>query len=320
METKTPSLRRQEKGQLSVASALSPKQGPGALHGREAQVTEGQQSWTMVIRSHSRWLDIDLKELWRYRDLILLFVRRDFVTVYKQTILGPVWFVLQPLISTLVFTVVFGRIAKIPTDGLPQPLFYMSALVAWNYFATCLTATSNTFVTNAGIFGKVYFPRLTVPVSVVITNLLTFLIQLAVFLCFLLFFYLRGAAVKPNVLVCLVPLLILQTAVLGLGFGALVSSLTTKYRDLTFAVSFGVQLWMYATPIVYPMSQIPVRWQWLFALNPMAAIIETFRYAFLGAGSVRALHLATSLAVTVLILVLSLVLFRRVEKTFMDTV
>ncbi len=283
-------------------------------------MTDEQQNWTMSISSRSGWLDIDLKELWRYRDLILLFVRRDFVTIYKQTILGPMWFLLQPLFSTLVFTVVFGKIANIPTDGVPQPLFYMSAIVAWNYFATCLTATSNTLITNAGIFGKVYFPRLTVPLSVVITNLLTFIIQFAVFLCFLLFFYLRGAAIKPNAFIFFVPFLILQVGILGLGFGILVSSLTTKYRDLTFAISFGVQLWMYATPIVYPMSQIPERWQWLFAMNPMAAVIDVFRYAFLGAGSVRPLHLVTSLAVTVVVLILSLMLFRRVEKTFMDTI
>jgi len=304
--------------------SIAPDEGKGytsvAPNRREAQVTEGHQSWTMVIRSRSGWLDIDLKELWRYRDLILLFVRRDFVSVYKQTILGPIWFILQPLFSTLVFTVVFGKIAKIPTDGLPPPLFYMSALVPWNYFATCLSSTSNTFVTNAGIFGKVYFPRLTVPLSVVITNLLTFFTQLGVFLCFLLFFYLKGSAVRPNALIFLVPFLILQMGVLGLGFGALISSLTTKYRDLAFGVGFGVQLWMYATPIVYPLSEIPARWQWLYALNPMAAIIESFRYAFLGAGSVKPLHLATSLMITVVVLVLSLILFRRIEKTFMDTV
>ena len=274
----------------------------------------------MVIRSRSGWLDLELKEVWRYRDLILLFVRRDFVTIYKQTILGPMWFVVQPLFSTLVFTVVFGKIANIPTDGLPPPLFYMSAIVAWNYFSGCLSATSNTLVANAGIFGKVYFPRLTVPLSVVITNLLTFIIQFAVFLCLLLFFCLRGAAVRPNAFIFLVPFLILQMGVLGLGCGILVSSLTTKYRDLTFFVSFAVQLWMYATPIVYPLSQIPERWQWLYAFNPMAAVIGAFRYAFLGAGSVRPLHLATGLAVTVLVLILGLILFRRVEKTFMDTV
>jgi lipopolysaccharide transport system permease protein len=283
-------------------------------------VKAGPQNWTMVIRSRRGWLDIDLKELWRYRDLILLFVRRDFVTAYKQTILGPLWHLVPPLFSTLVFTVVFGKIANIPTDGLPPPLFYMSALVAWNYFATSLTSTSNTLVANAGIFGKVYFPRLTVPLSVVITGLLAFFIQLGVFLCLLLFFILKGAAVRPNAFVLFLPFLILQMGLLGLGFGTLVSSLTTKYRDLTFAVGLGVQLWMYATPIVYPLSQIPEQWRWLFALNPMAPIIEAFRYALLGAGSVKPLHMAISFAVTVVVLIVSLVMFRHVEKTFLDTV
>jgi lipopolysaccharide transport system permease protein len=279
-----------------------------------------QDNWTMIISPRSGWLDINLMELWQYRDLIQLFVRRDFVAIYKQTILGPLWFLIQPLFTTIVFTVVFGRIANIPTDGIPQPLFYMAGIVGWNYFANCLSATSNTFVTNAGVFGKVYFPRLAVPVSVVITNLMTFVIQFAIFLCLLLFFCLKGATVMPNLFVLLVPYLVIQMGMLGLGFGVLVSSLTTKYRDLSFVVSFGIQLWMYATPIVYPMSQIPERWQWLYALNPMTAIVEAFRYAFLGAGSVKLLHLGISLGVTLTVLTLGIVLFRRIEKTFMDTV
>jgi lipopolysaccharide transport system permease protein len=283
-------------------------------------MTDGQNNWTMVISNRNGWLDTNLRELWRYRDLILLFVRRDFVAIYKQTILGPLWFVLQPLFSTVVFTIIFGKIANIPTDGLPQPLFYMAGIVGWNYFANCFSATSNTFVTNAGIFGKVYFPRLAVPVSVVITNLMTFVIQFVVFIAFLFFFYLKGSSIKPNLFILLTPYLILQMGILGLGFGILISSLTTKYRDLSFAVTFGVQLWMYATPIVYPMSQIPERWQWLFALNPMAAIIEAFRYAFLGAGSIKPLFLGISLAVTLVVLGIGIVLFRRIEKTFMDTV
>ncbi len=263
---------------------------------------------------------MNLKEIWHYRDLIFLFVRRDFIAIYKQTILGPLWFLLQPLLTTIVFTVVFGKIANIPTDGLPPPLFYMAGVVAWNYFSNCLTATSNTFVANAGIFGKVYFPRLAVPISVVITNLMTFIIQFLIFLCFLLFFFLKGITLKPNLLILLIPCLILQMGVLGLGFGILVSSLTTKYRDLTFLVSFGVQLWMYATPIVYPMSQIPERWQWLFALNPMSVIVEVFRYAFLGTGSVNLSYLLISLGVTLAVLGIGIVLFRHIEKDFMDTV
>jgi len=278
------------------------------------------EQWTSVIRSRSGWFDINLAELWNYRDLIMLFVRRDFVSIYKQTVLGPVWFLLGPLFSTVVFTVIFGRIAKIPTDGLPQVLFYMSGIVVWNYFAGCLTRTSDTFVANAGIFGKVYFPRLTVPVSIAITNLLTFAIQFVLFLAFMSFFYLKGSAIRPNHWVLLTPVLLLQMAALGLGFGILVSSLTTKYRDLTFVTGFGVQLWMYASPIVYPMSQIPEKWQWLYALNPMAAVVEAFRFAFLGAGSFRIWQLGLSAGVTLLILTGGIILFSSIEKTFMDTV
>lgn len=276
--------------------------------------------WTMIISPRGKWLDLNLRELWHYRDLIQLFVRRDFIALYKQTILGPVWFLLQPLFYTLVFTVIFGKIASIPTDGLPPVLFYMSGIVVWNYFSSCLTATSNTFIANAGIFGKVYFPRLTVPLSIVVTNMVTFFIQFTLFLAFLLFFSLRGSAIKPNFFILLVPFLLVQMGILGLGFGILISSLTTKYRDLTFVVTFGVQLWMYMTPIVYPMSQIPERWQWLYALNPTAAIIETFRYAFLGAGSVKTLYLGISFGVTLCVLTTGMVLFRRIERTFMDTV
>jgi len=276
--------------------------------------------WTKVISPRKGWFDLNLLNLWNYRDLIMLFVKRDFVTFYKQTILGPLWFLLQPLFTALVFTVIFGKIAKIPTDGLPQMLFYMSGIVIWNYFSDCLNKTSDTFVANAGIFGKVYFPRLTVPVSIVITNLITFAIQFFLFLIFWVYFYVGGAAITPTLWSLLIPLLLIQMAALGLGLGILVSSLTTKYRDLKFVVGFGVQLWMYATPIVYPMSQIPDKWQWLFALNPMAAIVETARFAFLGAGSVRPWNLAISFAMTLLILLAGTVLFSRIEKTFMDTV
>ncbi|MBA4389454.1 MAG: ABC transporter permease [Syntrophus sp. (in: bacteria)] len=279
-----------------------------------------QDNWTTIIRPVSGWLNFNLAELWRYRDLIVLFVRRDFVAIYKQTILGPLWFLLQPLFSTLVFTVIFGKIANIPTDGMPPMLFYMAGIVAWNYFATCLTSTSNTFVANAGIFGKVYFPRLTVPVSVVIVGLLTFAIQLFLFIGFFFYFYLRGAPLQPSLWILAMPLLVVQMGILGLGMGILVSSLTTKYRDLSFAVGFGTQLGMYATPIVYPMSQIPERWQWLYAINPMASIVETFRFAFLGSGSVNPQYLAISAGMTLLIFFVGIVLFSRIEKTFMDTV
>ena len=276
--------------------------------------------WTMEIRSRSGWFDIDMAELWRYRDLILLFVRRDFIAYYKQTILGPLWFLLQPLFTTLVFTIIFSNIAHISTDGIPPFLFYMAGTVGWTYFASCMTQTSHTFIINAGIFGKVYFPRLVVPISGVISNLLSFAIQFGLFLLFLFWFYLNGSAIQPNVWIFIVPLLLVQMAALGLGMGILISSLTTKYRDLSLALGFGVQLWMYATPVVYPLSQIPAQWQWLFALNPMTGIVETFRYAFFGSGAIQPWILGVSFAVTILILVIGIILFSRVEKTFIDTI
>lgn len=278
------------------------------------------EPWTQVIRPVTGWFDLHLADLWRYRDLVGLFVWRDFVSVYKQTILGPLWYLIQPLFTTLVFTVVFGKLAALPTDGLPQPLFYLTGLVAWQYFATCLTKTSNTFVGNAGIFGKVWFPRLTVPLSVVISNLIGFAIQLLLFAGFYLYYLAQGATIAPQGALLLVPLLILQMAALGLGFGIIVSSLTTKYRDLTHLVGFGTQLWMYATPIVYPTSLVPERWQWAMALNPMAPVIEGFRYAFLGSGTFNSGAWAVSLLITVLVLFAGIVLFSRVEKSFMDTV
>ncbi len=282
--------------------------------------THDTQQWTSVIKPVSGWFDIHLGSIWRYRDLIMLFVRRDFVAVYKQTILGPIWFLLQPLFTTLVFVVIFGKVAKLSTDGLPQVLFYLSGVVAWRYFADCLSKTSNTFVGNAGIFGKVWFPRLTVPISIVISNLITFGIQFVLFLGFWVFFYIKGADISPKPLILLLPLLIVQMAALGLGLGIIASSLTTKYRDLTQLIGFGVQLWMYATPIVYPTSLIPEKWQWLIALNPMAPIIETFRYAFLGAGTIYPWQMGLSMGTTIIILIIGIILFSRIEKNFMDTV
>jgi lipopolysaccharide transport system permease protein len=276
--------------------------------------------WTSTIKPVSGWFDIHLGELWRYRDLIMLFVRRDFVAVYKQTILGPLWFLLQPLFTTIVFTVIFGKIAKIPTDGLPQALFYLSGIVVWNYFSNCLSKASDTFVANAGIFGKVWFPRLSVPISNVITNLITFGIQFILFLCFWIFFYLKGSTISMRPSVLFVPLLIVQMAALGLGCGIIISSLTTKYRDLTYLVAFGVQLWMFATPVVYPISRIPARFQWIIALNPMAPIVELFRYAFLGAGTIIPWQIGLSIVNTVIILFIGIILFSRIEKSFMDTV
>jgi lipopolysaccharide transport system permease protein len=250
----------------------------------------------------------------------MLFVRRDFVSVYKQTILGPLWYLIQPLLTTVIFTFIFGQVASLPTDGLPQFLFYMSGTVIWAYFAACLTKTSETFVQNANLFGKVYFPRLAVPVSILISNLITFAIQLALFMLFVLFFILRGSSVQPNLWILFVPLLVLMMAGLGLGFGILISSLTTKYRDLRFLVTFGVQLLMYATPVIYPVSSIPERFQWVILANPMTSIVEAFRYAFLGAGTLNLGHLLYSFVFMLVAVALGALVFNRVEQTFMDTV
>ena len=258
--------------------------------------------------------------MWRYRDLIALFVWRDFVAVYKQTILGPIWYLIQPLLTTLVFTVIFGSVAKLPTEGVPPFLFYLSGVVAWRYFADCLNNTSNTFVGNAHIFGKVYFPRITVPVSVVISSLVAFAIQFLLFLLFLAYYRWSGAQIQPHPMLLLLPVLVVQMAALGLGFGIIVSAMTTRYRDLTHLVAFGVQLWMFATPVVYPASSVPAKWQWLLAVNPMAPVIEMFRYAFLGTGSVSLTNWAGSLLTTAAVLLTGVLLFSHVEKTFMDTV
>jgi lipopolysaccharide transport system permease protein len=273
-----------------------------------------------VIRPRTGWFDVHLAELWSYRDLVLLFVRRDFVSAYKQTILGPLWYLIQPVLTTIVFTIVFGKIARIPTDGVPPFLFYMAGYIAWAYFAECLTMTANTFVTNAHIFGKVYFPRLVVPLATVITNLMKFAVQLGLFLAFYAYFLLSGAPVHATAWIAALPILILEMALLGMGFGIVISSLTTRYRDLAFLVAFGVQLWMYATPVVYPLSQIPGKYRLFYILNPMTAVVETFRAAFLGSAGVDATFFATSWATTLLVLFAGIVLFSRIEKTFMDTV
>jgi lipopolysaccharide transport system permease protein len=278
------------------------------------------QDWTLIIRPQRPWLDLRLDELWRARDLIMLFVWRDFVATYKQTILGPIWYLIQPLLTTITFTVIFGNLAGLSTDGLPQFLFYMSGTVIWGYFAACLTKTSNTFTANAGIFGKVYFPRLSVPVSILISNLITFGIQFGQFLAFMAYFGLAGAALRPNAWVLLTPVLLLMMAGLGLGFGIIISSLTTRYRDLQYLVTFGVQLLMYAAPVIYPLSAVPARFRWLIMANPMTPIIESFRYAFLGAGTVDGIHLLYSFAFMVSTVLIGLLIFNQVERTFMDTV
>ncbi len=280
----------------------------------------GTDHWTMILRPKKSLFQVNLAELWQYRDLISLFVRRDFVAKYKQTILGPLWFVIQPLLTTLMFVVVFGNIAGIPTDGIPQVLFYMSGIVGWNYFSTCLNDTSQTFLKNASIFGKVYFPRLAMPISIVISNLVSFIIQFLFLLCFLLYFYLKGADISTGVDVLLLPFLVLLIAGLGLGFGIIISSLTTKYRDLTHLVGFGVSLWMYATPIIYPLSEIPERYRMFVLANPMTPLIETFKTVLLGVGTVNYLYLLYSLVFTIVLLIVGVLIFNKVERTFMDTV
>ncbi len=277
--------------------------------------------WDLIITAQRGWFDLRIRELWQARDLIAMFVWRDFVSVYKQTILGPLWYLIQPLFTTITFTVIFGNIARLPTDGLPQFLFYMSGTVVWSYFASCLTKTSETFVQHANLFGKVYFSRLAVPVSILISNLITFLIQFALFLVFVLYFVLRGTPIHLNwFCVLLSPLLLIMMAGLGLGFGIIISSLTTKYRDLRFLVTFGVQLLMYATPVIYPVSSIPAHFQWIILANPMTPIVEAFRYAFLGAGTVDTNHLLYSFGFVLLVVFIGTVIFNRVEQTFMDTV
>ena len=278
------------------------------------------ETWTKIIRPKRGFLDLRLRELWRARDLVLLFVKRDFVSAYKQTLLGPLWFLIQPLLTTIIFTVIFGNVAKLPTDGLPQFLFYMSGTVIWSYFASCLTKTSDTFINNANLFGKVYFSRLAVPVSILISNLITFSIQFAFFLAFMGYFALSGSQLHPNAWMLLTPLLVLLMAGLGLGLGIIISSLTTKYRDLRFLVQFGVQLLMYATPVILPISSFPQRFQWLIMANPMTPIVESFRYAFLGAGEVNLPNLAYSFGFMLVVLFIGIVIFNRVEATFMDTV
>ncbi len=278
------------------------------------------ENWTLIIRPKRHLFDINLKELWRYKDLIYLFVRRDFVAKYKQTILGPLWFIIQPLLTTLMFTVVFGKIAGIPTDGLPKILFYLAGITPWNYFANSLKNTSNTFVKNANIFGKVYFPRLVTPISIVISGLIEFFIQFAFLLAFIAYYWIAGAQIEPNWYLLLLPVLIFMLAGLGLGFGIIISAMTTKYRDLANLVAFGVQLWMYATPIIYPLSEIPEKYKIWVILNPVSPIIETFRYALLGRGTVEWWHLGYSFGAMILILVFGILIFNKVEQSFMDTV
>jgi lipopolysaccharide transport system permease protein len=279
-----------------------------------------EQTWDLIIEPKTKWYDLRLREILRYKDLLLLFVRRDFVALYKQTILGPVWFFLQPIITTITFTVIFGNLAKISTDGLPPVVFYLAGITLWNYFSDTLTKTADTFTTNANIFGKVYFPRMIVPLAVVVSNLIKLGVQVLLFLAVWAYFLYTSDAVSPNRTILLVPYLILLMGFLGLSFGIIISSLTTKYRDLKFLVTFGVQLLMYASPIVYPLSIVPEKYRWIIMANPVTSIIETFKYASLGVGEFSLMQLGYSSIFTLILFVLGLIIFHRVEKSFMDTV
>lgn len=278
-----------------------------------------EQKFTTVIVPKTKLLDFHLKEVLKYRDLVLLFVRRNFVSQYKQTVLGPAWALIQPLLTTVVFTVVFGRLAGLAAAGVPSFLFFMSGNIAWQYFSNCLTQTANTFTGNAGILGKVYFPRIVMPISTVMTNLISFAIQFVMFLVFLAIYWAKGV-VQPTWYALMLPVLLLQMAMLSLGVGVIISSLTTKYRDLKMLVGFGVQLWMYGTPVAYDIGIVPERFMGLYMLNPMTPVINMFRTAFLGLGSFDPLHYFISWGVTFALLFVGLLLFNRVEKTFMDTV
>ncbi len=278
------------------------------------------ETWDVVIKPVHGWLNINIKEIIRYWDLIMLFVRRDFIIFYKQTILGPLWYIIQPLFNTLVFTLIFGKVAKIPTDGIPPFIFYLSGTVVWAYFASCLNQTGTTFVANAGVFGKVYFPRVTVPISIAITAVFQFIIQFMIFLGFFIYFWYVGTDIKPSIYVFTLPLIVLHMAILSVGMGLIISAATTKYRDLTFAMGFLVQLWMYLTPVVYPLSEVPDKFKIFILINPMTAVVESFRGVFLGVSSLTLQGLLLSIILTILFFIGGIICFSRVEKTFMDTI
>ena len=279
--------------------------------------------WDIELTAENNLLDLKLKDVWHYRDLLVLLVRRDFVSFYKQTILGPLWFFIQPLFTTIIYTFIFGNLANISVDGLPKPLFYLAGITAWNYFADCLIKTSSVFTTNSGLFGKVYFPRLIVPLSIVASNLIRFGVQMLLFALMMFIYWINGASFHFTAYVMLFPFLLMLMAMLGLGLGMIISAMTTKYRDLTFLVSFGIQLMMYLTTVIYPLSTVKIKYpkyEWMVEYNPMTSIIEAFRYGFLGQGTFTILSLAITTAITILIMFAGIVIFNRVERNFIDTI
>lgn len=278
------------------------------------------EKWTIVIKAQNGWFDINLKELWQYKDLIFLFVKRNYSTRYKQTILGPAWLFINPMLSTIMYSIVFNQIAHLSTDGAPPLAFYMAGNILWGCFATCINQTANTFLENANIMGKVYFPRLVMPIATMITAIIDFCIQLILFLGTLIICIISGAELCINLWILAVPMVIVELAIFGLGCGIIVSSLTTKYRDLKVLVSFGVQLWMYATPVVYSITLIPEKFRNLYLLNPVAPCVLIFKHAFLGIGEIPYIAWIISWMTTIAILLIGILIFNRVEKTFMDTV
>lgn len=281
---------------------------------------EKEEKWDIVITPTRKWYDLNIKEVIKYKDLIFLFVKRNFTSQYKQTILGPLWFIITPLITTFISTIIFGNIAGIESDGVPYFLFYLCGYTLWSYFANCVNQTSSTFTANAGIMGKVYFPRLTMPISSVIFAAINMLIVFIMSIITIVVYACRGNNIQPNILICLVPVLMIQTAFLGLGVGIIVSSLTTKYRDLIILVSFGIQLWMYLTPVVYSLKEISGILRILILINPMSPIIQNYRYAMLGSGSFELTFWLVSIMETIVIFIIGVLLFNKVERTFMDTV
>jgi lipopolysaccharide transport system permease protein len=279
-----------------------------------------KQTWTEEIKSDNSVLSVNLKEVWHYRDLLLMLVKRDFITFYKQTILGPIWFFVQPILTMAIYVVLFGQVAKLSTDGLPQMAFYLAGITIWNYFSEALTKTSTVFKDNAAVFGKVYFPRLIMPLSIVFSGLMKFAIQFGLFILVVLYYTFITHAIHPNIWVLATPFLILLMAAFALGLGMIFSSLTTKYKDLTFLLTFGIQLFMYATPVVYPMSAIPEKYKAFVMANPLTGIFECFRYGYLGSGNFEPANLVVSTIIIAFLLIVGVLTFNMVEKSFMDTV
>jgi lipopolysaccharide transport system permease protein len=279
-----------------------------------------QQTWTEEIKSQNTLFSINFKEVWHYRDLLLMLVKRDYVTFYKQTILGPIWFFIQPLMTTVVYLVLFGQIAKLSTDGAPQIAFYLAGITIWNYFSEALTKTSTVFKDNASLFGKVYFPRLIMPLAIVCSGLMKFAIQFGLFIAVVVYFTFVNPKIHPNLWILITPFLVLLMATFALGLGMVFSSLTTKYKDLVFLLTFGIQLFMYATPVVYPTSAMPTKFAWLLHINPLTGIFECFRFAYLGTGSFQPMDLLISTILIGILFFIGIVIYNKVEKSFMDTV